>query len=257
MVYNVSGIHLSEVKQDMVYSRLAKRLRALNFKSFKEYCQYLESNFDKEVGNTINSITTNLTHFFREVHHFDTIKNTIVPELVRTQPRGKRIRIWSAGCSTGEEPYSTAMSLVDSIPNISQWDVEILATDLDTNVVEHCKAGVYEKRRIEPIDERNVKRWFKPIEGKRERVIIDDELKKYITFKHLNLMDKWSFAGPFDIIFCRNVVIYFDKPTQQKLFARYHEMLAPGGYLFLGHSEQLGAYQKYFDVLGKTTFRKK
>jgi len=256
LVYKESGISLSDVKQDMVYSRLAKRLRILGFKTFSEYCRYLNSNYDKELSNTINAITTNLTHFYREIHHFETLKDTILPEILTNKPNGNRIRIWSAGCSTGEEPYSTAMTILDTIASISQWDIKILATDLDTNVIEHSKQGLYENRRIEPVEDRLVKKWFKQV-GDSNKVIINDSVKDLITFNQLNLMNEWPFKGPFDVIFCRNVVIYFDKPTQQKLFKRFYDLLAPGGYLFLGHSEQLGDAQKNYDVLGKTTFRKK
>ena len=256
LVYKVSGIHLSDVKQDMVYSRLARRLRVLKFKRFEEYCQYLDDNHEAELSHAINAITTNLTHFFREEHHFDLLKGTILPELSRTQPRGKRLRIWSAGCSTGEEPYSIAISMLDALPNHSQWDTKILATDLDSNVIEKCRAGTYDSKRIDPIEDRNAKRWFKPLANKPNQVIVDQELKKYITFKQLNLMEHWPIKGPFDVIFCRNVIIYFDKPTQQKLFNRFYELLAPGGYLFLGHSEQLGEFQKNFTLLGKTSFKK-
>jgi len=257
LVHEESGINLSDAKQDMVYSRLARRVRALKIADFKQYCNYLDSHHQDELVHAINAITTNLTHFFRENHHFDLLKQQIIPEIVKQQPRGKRIRIWSAGCSTGEEPYSIAISLKDALPNYSQWDCKILATDLDTNVIDTCNAGVYDNKRIEPIDERNAKRWFSPHPSHANRVIIDNELKKDISFKQLNLINDWPVKGPFDVIFCRNVVIYFDKPTQQKLFARYYDLLAPSGYLLLGHSEQLGQIQEKFNALGKTSFQKK
>ena len=256
IVYKESGIHLSDIKQDMVYSRLARRLRALNLKRFDDYCRYVEDNFAAEIGHTINAITTNLTHFFREEHHFDMLKGTIIPELLKNKPRGKRLRIWSAGCSTGEEPYSIAMCLKDTLPKSNDWDAKILASDLDTTVIEKCRSGIYDVKRVDPIEDKSVKRWFRPQDATGKNVVVDDELKQMITFKQLNLMDPWPVKGPFDVIFCRNVIIYFDKPTQQKLFARFYELLAPGGYLFLGHSEQLGAFQKHFDLLGKTSFRK-
>lgn len=257
LVHEVSGIHLSDVKQDMVYSRLARRLRILNFKAFSEYCYYLDNNKEKELSYTINAITTNLTHFFREEHHFDLLKKTIIPDLIRDQPRGKRLRIWSAGCSTGEEPYSIAMSIMDALPNQQGWDKKILATDLDTNVIEKCLSGVYDTKRIDPVDDRNIKRWFKPHGTSGKEIIVDQELKQLIAFKQLNLMDSaWPIKGPFDVIFCRNVIIYFDKPTQQRLFQRFYDLLAPGGNLFLGHSEQLGEFQRNFVLLGKTSFKK-
>ena len=257
IVYDVSGIHLSDVKQDMVYSRLARRLRALKLVTFKQYCRYLETHRQDELTNAINAITTNLTHYFREVHHFDRLRTDILPELSRQQPRGKRLRIWSAGCSTGEEPYSIAMTVRDALPNYSAWDSKILATDLDSNVIAHCREGIYDIKRIEPVDKNMANKWFKPVPNKPNLVSIDAELKRDITFKELNLMNAWPINGPFDVIFCRNVVIYFDKPTQQKLFKRFYDMLAPNGYLFLGHSEQLGDHQKHFELLGNTAFQKK
>ena len=256
-VYEVSGISLSDAKKDMVYSRLARRLRVLKLTTFKAYCEYLQSHKTVELTNMINAITTNLTHFFRENHHFLTLRDTILPELMRTRPRGKRIRIWSAGCSTGEEPYSIAMTMREVIPSLQQWDAQILATDLDSNVVSHCKEGIYDSKRIEPVEQKLVKQWFEPVVDRPNKVKIKPELAENITFNVLNLMDSWPISGPFDVIFCRNVVIYFDKPTQQKLYKRFYDLLAAGGVLFLGHSEQLGAFQENFDSLGKTTFRKR
>ncbi len=256
LVYKVSGIQLSDVKQDMVYSRLARRLRILKLTRFSDYCQYIEDNYDQEITFTINAITTNLTHFFREEHHFDTLKQRVIPELIKNRPRGKRVRIWSAGCSTGEEPYSIAISLLETLPNHSQWDAKILATDLDSNVVETCKAGIYDRQRIDPVESGLASKWFCDNPENTNQVIVDDQLREHIVFKRLNLMNDWPINGPFDVIFCRNVLIYFDKPTQQKLFSRFYELLAPEGYLFLGHSEQLGEFQKYFTFLGKTSFKK-
>ncbi len=256
LVYEVCGISLSDVKEDMVYSRLARRLRILGIPTFKEYCQYLDNNQDIELSNAINAITTNLTHFFRENHHFETLKKDVLPKLVIKKPRGNRLRIWSAGCSTGEEPYSIAMTVREAIPTIKQWDAKILATDLDSNCIEHCKAGVYDIKRIEPVADNLVKKWFTELPNNPNKVQISSELAADITFKELNLMNHWPIKGPFDVIFCRNVVIYFDKPTQQRLYQRFYNLLAPGGMLFLGHSEQLGEFQKHFEALGKTSFRK-
>ena len=256
LVYEVSGISLSDVKQDMVYSRLARRLRELSIPTFKQYCQFLETNQDIELTNAINAITTNLTHFFRENHHFDSLTKDILPNIVTNKPRGSRLRIWSAGCSTGEEPYSIAMTVREAIPSIKQWDAKILATDLDSNCIQHCKAGVYDIKRLDPVEPKLVSKWFTKLPDNPKKAQVSSALASDITFKQLNLMDQWPIRGPFDIIFCRNVIIYFDKPTQQKLFQRFHSLLAPGGTLFLGHSEQLGAFQEHFESLGKTTFRK-
>ena len=256
-VYEHSGIKLSDIKKDMVYSRLARRLRALKLTKFSQYCDYVQANETSEMGHMINSITTNLTHFFREGHHFDLLKSDIFPGLSRKQPRGKRLRIWSAGCSTGEEPYSIAITMLNSFPGIASWDSKILATDLDTNVLEHCKAGRYDKRRIEGLPSDITSKWFIQEPVAADKVSVVPKLQEFISFKQLNLMlNRWPMHGPFDIIFCRNVIIYFDKPTQQKLFQKFYDLLAPGGYLFLGHSEQLGEFQNRFELLGKTAFKK-
>ncbi len=256
LVYDISGIQLSDAKQDMLYSRLARRLRVIQLGSFAEYCQYIKENYEQEITHTINAITTNLTHFFREEHHFDLMKQRIIPELEKNKPRGKCLRIWSAGCSTGEEPYSIAISLLNSLKHYSQWDAKILATDLDSNVIDKCKSGIYDKQRLEPVESQLARKWFKTNTDNINQVIVSDQLKQLISFKRLNLMNNWPIKGPFDIIFCRNVLIYFDKPTQQKLYRRFYDLLAPEGYLFLGHSEQLGEFQKNFTLLGKTSFKK-
>jgi len=255
-LFENTGITLSEIKRDMVYSRLIRRLRALNLKSFDEYFNLLKKSPQQEMVEFTNSLTTNLTAFFRENHHFDYLKSTIFPELSRRK-QNRRLRIWSAGCSTGEEPYSLAITLKESMQLFPGWDVKILATDLDSNVVDTASQGIYALDRIEGLPKPVVSRWFNKGSGVLEgKVKVKPELRDLITFKQLNLMHEWPMKGPFDIIFCRNVVIYFNKDTQRKLFSRYAQYLDNRAYLIVGHSESLHGVTNQFRLLGKTMYQK-
>jgi len=249
-----SGIVLAEHKRNMVYSRIARRVRALNLRTFSEYLDYLEHNHLQEASNFINALTTNLTSFFRESHHFDYLKEDLLPKLRFANDSSKKLRIWSAGCSIGQEVYSIAITLKQcGLP--SNWDIKLLATDLDSNVVETGKAGIYPADHIDGIDEAVVKRFFRHSADYRS-VQVKDELKDMVFFKRLNLLEEWPMSGPFDIIFCRNVVIYFNKDTQKVLFDRYADMLPMGGHLFIGHSENLNGITDRFESLGQTIYRK-
>ncbi len=256
LVSTHTGICLSEAKKDMVYSRLSRRLRQLNIATFKEYCQLLKDHEGEEIGNFVNSITTNLTAFFRELHHFDYLKKTLLPELMQSKAGGeKKIRIWSAGCSTGEEPYSIAMIIKESVP--SDWDVRILATDLDTDVLATAQRGIYSEERVTGIPSALLKRYF--AKGKDDNsgfLRIKPAVGEMIIFRQLNLMKTWPIKAGVDIIFCRNVVIYFDKPTQRVLFDRYADMLNDQGRLFIGHSETLYKVSEKFKLIGQTIYRK-
>ncbi len=252
-----TGIVLTEAKKNMVYGRLSKRIRKGRFDTFDEFCDALETGDEDEQEFMINAITTNLTAFFREQHHFDFLVDTLVPQLIEQNKHSKRLRIWSAGCSTGEEPYSIAITLQESLPDIEQWDVKILATDLDANVVAHGKKGVYREDRITGLPEEVIQRWFKRGKGDNEGMVrVHPELQKMITFKRLNLLHEWPMKGPFDLMFCRNVVIYFDKETQKVLFDRYADILIPEAHLFIGHSETLYKVSDRFESLGHTIYRK-
>jgi len=261
-VYQSTGIVLNENKREMLYRRLTRIVRDRKLNSFSEYCHLLRTQEKQEKDFFINAITTNLTSFFREQHHFDYLTTDELPRLLATKSRQakgkKRLRIWSSASSTGEEPYSIAITILEAMRSvISAWDVKILATDIDSNVLAKGKAGVYEYQRIENIEEQFKQKYFKRGRGENKNNIrVNKELSDLITFKQLNLLHEWPIKGPFDVIFCRNVIIYFDKPTQQELFARYYDLLAPGGLLMLGHSENLGGYQQHFDNVGRTIFRK-
>jgi chemotaxis protein methyltransferase CheR len=255
LVMDTAGIVLSEKKRPFIQGRLGRRLRVLGLSDFRQYCRLLETPAgEDERSNLINAITTNHTSFFREPHHFAYLTQTILPKMTQADVGQRRLRIWSAGCSTGEEPYTLAMTLRDSQSLLSGWDVKILATDLDTNVVAHAAAGVYDAERLEGVPAVPRNRYVTDLSDGRGQM--NDELCSMISFSPLNLLQKWPMKGPFDIIFCRNVVIYFDKPTQRNLFDRYAEMLKPDGWLFIGHSESLLNVTDRFDLVGRTIYRR-
>ena len=255
LVKQHTGINLSDHKKEMLYSRLARRLRALNLDSFASYCKLLQTDGEDELMQFMNSVTTNLTAFFREPHHFDFLGNVLLPELMNKNQATKKLRIWSAGCASGEEPYSIAMVVKEVMP--IDWDVRILATDLDSNVLARGTQGIYDKERLNGVSEARLQRWFKKGTGLQVgKVQISPQLQEMVAFKRLNLMHIWPMRGPLDIIFCRNVVIYFDKPTQRLLFDRFANLLAQGGHLFIGHSENLFQLTNRFRLVQQTVYTK-
>lgn len=250
-----SGIQVPDERFDMFYSRLSKRVRKLGLNDFKEYCQYLKDYPEHEFTEFINSITTNLTAFFREIHHFDYLRDVVIPEILKRNKNTKQIRVWSAGCSTGEEPYTLAMTLLDNVP--SDWDIKILATDLDTNVLQTAMDGVYSEERVTDLSEQVLKRWFMRGTGAQGGLVrVRPQLQKIIQFKKLNLMQDWPMKCQFDFIFCRNVLIYFDRDTKALLASKYAKMLASRSWLFIGHSESLNQLSNEFDLVATTTYKK-
>ncbi len=255
IVYDFAGIDLNESKKNLVYNRLAKRIRFLVLTSFSEYLDYVEAQGESEFIELINSITTNLTFFFRENHHFEYLAEKVIPGLLESNASSHKIRIWSAGCSTGEEPYSIAITLKETVP--AGWDVKVIATDLDSNVVQTGLNGIYKADRLKGVSEGRKKRWFLKGEGSKGGYVkVKPELQEIIDFGQLNLMSEWPIKDSIDVIFCRNVVIYFDKPTQSKLFDRYADRLPTGGHLFVGHSESLYKVCNRFELLGQTIYKK-
>lgn len=259
----VAGISLSSGKRELIYGRLVKRLRALGFSDFKQYCTLLKDGSEEEVREErthfINAITTNVTSFFRENHHFEFMAETLLPELIAKKGSASRpsLRIWSAGCSSGKEPYSIAMILKECIPDIDRWDVKILATDLDSNILEVARAGIYPKEHLKEIALDRRKRWFRAGRGMNENVIkVTDEIKNMVAFRQLNLTQEWPMKGVFDIIFCRNVTIYFGRDTRIDLLDRFAEYLDKDGCLFVGHSESLFGLTQRFSTVGRTIHRK-
>ncbi len=256
LVKEKTGIKLAQHKRNMVYSRLARRLRELKFQAFSDYLDYLSSDDgETEVGNFVNAITTNLTSFFREDHHFRHLKES-VQEILATKPLERKMRIWSSASSSGQEPYSIAMTVCDAMQNnLSSWDTKILATDIDTNMLDKCKKGMYPSNMLEDIPEEYRKKYVIGSDSK-EEILMADNIKKILTFKQLNLLHEWPMKGPFDFVFCRNVVIYFDKPTQIDLFSRMAELLKPDGILYIGHSESLFKVSDRFELIGRTIYRR-
>lgn len=255
LAYLYTGIVLGPQKKDMVYGRLARRLRDLGLQRVDHYLALIDTESKPEVSKFINAITTNLTSFFREPHHFEFLANTVCPEWQKTNMANKKIRIWSAGCSTGEEPYSIAMTLRENM-NLTNWDCKILATDLDSKVIEKGQQGIYGVDRIESLAQDRKKQWFLQDRNHPDVVKVKPSLQELISFKRLNLLESWPMKGKFDLIFCRNVVIYFNEQTQAVLFDRYADILKDGGYLIIGHSESLNRVCQRFQSIGKTIYRK-
>jgi len=250
-----TGIVLGASKRDLVYGRLGRRLRTLGCAGFDAYLALLDGpDSDAEHAAMINAITTNLTGFFREPHHFATLANETIRELVKSRGHGHRLRIWSAGCSSGEEPYSIAMTVLRALPAAEKWDALILATDIDTNMVTTGRAGLYAAEKVASVPPEMQRRFVTSVDE--DTVEMAPELKRIVRFKPLNLLEPWPMRGKFDAIFCRNVVIYFDKDTQRALFDRYADLLKPEGWLFIGHSESLFRVSDRFRHLGRTTYRK-
>ena len=256
LVADRTGIVLSDIKRTMVYSRIARRIRQCGVSDFAEYCNMLKAGDESELVSFTNAITTNLTSFFRESHHFEYLTKTVFPELERNK-KNKRLRIWSAGCSSGEEPYSIAMTVMDYFKNKPDWDIKILASDLDYEMVECASKGVYKEERVTGLDKKHLRNYVKKGKGKAAGMVkMDQRLIEMITFKQLNLLHDWPFNGPFDFMFCRNVVIYFNKETQKELFDRYAELLPESAALFIGHSESLFKVTDRFKSMGHTIYRK-
>ncbi len=254
LVRQHTGISLSPAKRELVYSRLVRRLRKLGLPSFSAYLSRLEAGDPVEFEEFTNALTTNLTAFFRESHHFDFLANTVLPALAERNAATRRIRIWSAGCSTGEEPYSIAMTLLENTANLRGWDIRVLATDLDSNVVAHAANGLYREERFEKMPAARRQRWFTALPDGQWQA--KRELQEMVRFKGLNLMNDWPMRGQFDVIFCRNVVIYFDKETQRTLFSRMARLQRPGDWLLIGHSESLFKVSDQYQLVGKTIYRR-
>ncbi len=254
-----AGIDLPYSKATLVYSRLAKRLRALGIRSFSDYCVTVRES-DEERNSMIAALTTNVTRFFREPHHFEHLRTEIIAPLVESARRGNRVRLWSAACSTGQEPYSMALTVLSVIPEAASLDVRILATDLNPHVVAHGRKGCYQKDELGDVPPALRAKWFaadlESAGGTTMRVA--DDVRSLVSFHELNLMGPWNFKGPFDAIFCRNVVIYFDRETQNTIWKRLAGLLKENGALYIGHSERVGGpANALLSSDGITTYRKK
>jgi chemotaxis protein methyltransferase CheR len=255
LAYERSGIVLSDSKRNLAYGRLARRLRALKLASFRDYRDFLDAN-PEEIENFINSIATNHTKLFREAHHFDHLRaHVVVPLGRKIQP--SRLRIWSAGCSSGEEPYSIAVLLARDVPDVGRHDVRILATDIDTDILAKAAQGEFARTVVEEVPPA-YQRYFSLTEDAfgNPTVAMPDDLKAIIAFRQLNLLGFWPFKGQFDVIFCRNVMIYFDAQTKAKLVDRFTAQLSPGGYLYIGHAESLIGSHPGLKLVGRTVYQR-
>ena len=257
LAYDHAGIALADSKRNLVYSRLSRRLRALALNSFREYREYLAAN-DSELEGFINAISTNLTKFFREAHHFDHFRTHVAAPFERHAGKvGRRLRVWSAGCSTGEEPYTIAAVLKRQIREVERYDIRILATDIDTEVIRKGVRGEYPASAIDEVPP-PYREFFQPVGGEpnRANVLVVDAIRSLVAFRRLNLMEPWPFSGKFDAIFCRNVMIYFDNATKAALVERFTQKLMPSGWLYIGHSESLLGAHPGLQLVGRTTYRR-
>jgi chemotaxis protein methyltransferase CheR len=258
VAYEHAGIALADNKRNLVYSRVSRRLRALRMNSFGEYREFLASDA-REIESFINSISTNHTKFFREVHHFHHFRTHTALPFAQSRGRsfGGRLRVWSAGCSSGEEPYTISVVLKREITDLSGCDVRILATDIDTDILTKAARGEFASAAMEEVP-KPYQSFFKLEEdgGAGGKVVMHRDVRSLITFRHLNLMGPWPFHGKFDVIFCRNVMIYFDGPTKATLVDRFTQQLKPGGWLYIGHSESLIGTHPGLQLVGRTIYQR-
>ena len=252
LIYQHAGISLAPIKQDMVYSRLARRVRALGLDSFDDYLAHLEQGDEKEWEIFVNSLTTNLTSFFRESHHFELLQKQLIGLAHRP------IKIWCSAASTGEEPYTLAITACEAFDTLTP-PVQIHASDIDTNVIKTAERGVYPMERVERLDPERLRKFFLKGAGAQTGYVrIRPELQKLITYSRVNLLDAvWpSVKGPLDVLFCRNVMIYFDKPTQYQILKKFVPLLGPDGLLYAGHSESFLHAADLFHSLGRTVYER-
>lgn len=252
-----AGIVLGPNKKQLVQGRLARRLRELGLTTYEAYCEHIRNSGPEELVGLINALTTNVTSFFRENHHFEALASYMIPEALKRNRQVRRLRMWSAGCSTGEEPYCIAMVLSEALPSAERWDAKILATDIDSDVIATAQQGVYPVDRLTSVPQARLRRCFRRGVGANSgQAMMQPDVARLVTFRTLNLQQSWPMSGPFDVIFCRNVMIYFDQTTRERLVNRFAALLAPNGYLCLGHSESIHPGTAPFQLVGKTIYRK-
>jgi chemotaxis protein methyltransferase CheR len=255
IIHDEAGIALGNNKGHLVYSRLAKRLRVLGLRSFEDYCDLVtSSDGGVERQAMIAALTTNVTRFFREPHHFDHLKTAVLPPLLQKAKQGGRVRLWSAASSSGQEPYSIGMTVLSLMPDAARYDVKILASDIDPNILREGEEAVYPEAAMESVPQALRARWFTNAGAGLSRA--NEELRALVTFRKLNLIGNWPMQGLFHAIFCRNVAIYFDAETQAKVWGRIVPLLEPGGVLYIGHSERIsGVAEQLLRSDGVTTYR--
>lgn len=257
-VYEACGINLTPNKRELVQARLGKIIRERGFKGFRHYYEYMTTDeTGQAISEVLNAVSTNLTSFFRESQHFDFLADTALPEITQRAQQSKdyTLRGWSAGCSMGAEAYTIALTMKTCIPDLHRYNAKLLATDIDTNVLDIGRRGIYPARMIDPVPKTMLHKYFQTLDGK-QTYQIDQDLRRLISFRFLNLMHPFPFKGLFDFIFCRNVMIYFDRPTQQILVEKFTQFLKPRGYLFIGHSEGLSGIQHSLRYVRPTIYQK-
>ena len=253
LTLEATGIQIGENKRSMIYSRFARRLRTKRMNSFTDYLALLGSPNSPEHDFFINTVTTNLTFFFREANHFDYLASTVLPTIAQEGRPGKKLKVWSSASSSGQEPYSLAMVLADS-PEIAGWTTRLLATDIDTDMVTRTREGIYAEAELRGLDDTRKRRWLdKRPDG---RYQASTELREMMICKQLNLFHRWPIKPPVDIIFCRNVLIYFDRQDQLKIVEGFHRIQRPGDYLFLGHSESSREITSLYKPVSNTVYRR-
>ena len=252
LVRRHTAIELGEAKRQLVYSRFSRRLRALGLRSFSAYCDLVEADDGAELSAFASAITTNFTRFFREPHHFEAL-----PTLLAATDPDRPLRVWSAGCSTGEEAWSIAMTLLETLPEPRARGLQILATDLDDDALAAARSGVYAEERVTDVGIERLRRWFQRGRGSQlGKVRVRDALRAVVSFDVLNLMGPWPALEDFDLIFCRNVAIYFSPETRQRLFERFASVQAPGAHLIVGHAEHLHGTTASYQPVGPTIYRR-
>jgi chemotaxis protein methyltransferase CheR len=258
MVKDLCGINLHDGKKELVKARLAKRIRELGMDNFSQYIEFIGTEAGQaEILCMLDALSTNLTFFFRETAHFDLLREQVMPEMIRRHAQDHKLRIWSAGCSSGEEPYSIAIVMNEVVRDLLNWDGRILATDLSRRMLDLARRGLYSRERFRETPPRIIAEHFACVHGSDPKQFqVNESIRQMVTFARLNLMESWPMRGPFDVIFCRNVMIYFDKATQNQLVERFWELLVPGGVLFIGHSESLSGAKHRFKYLQPTVYRK-
>jgi chemotaxis protein methyltransferase CheR len=261
MIHADAGIALPDSKAALVYNRLAKRLRALGLSNFRDYCRLVAGSEGlDERQKMLAALTTNVTRFFREPHHFHHLGNKILPPLIEAARRGGRLRLWSAACSSGQEPYSIALTLLSLMPDATNFDIKVLATDIDPNMIAVGRRAAYTEDDISPVPAKLRSRWFVPVsggqlDGTAKTVEAASGLRELVAFRELNLLGNWPMNGSFQAIFCRNAAIYFDDATREQLWSRFAPKLPPGGTLYVGHSERItGEAARMFEAEGATIY---
>lgn len=256
-VHGEAGIVLPENKATLVYSRLAKRLRVIGLRSFREYCMLVEGEDGAdERQQLIAAMTTNVTRLFREGHHFDHLISTVLPPLAEAARRGQKVRLWSSACSSGEEPYSIALALLHVMPDAARHDVLILASDIDPAMLARGRDGAYPLARHDDIPAALRGRWTEPDPADpKNRFRFTEPVRDLVRFRQLNLLKEWPLRVNFDVIFCRNVMIYFDQETQDAIWTRFAGAMNPGAFLYIGHSERIATDTLPFALAAQTTYR--